>query len=66
MIHTWWRLIRGAAGCAAQGGALNPDLVLVTGDFDESWGGYARLQLALLGALLNPDLLLDAGDDGSS
>jgi len=27
------------------GGALNPDLVLVTGDLcqDESWGGYARL-----------------------
>ena len=31
------------------GGALNPDLVLVTGDLcqDESWGGYARLLLDL-------------------
>ena len=31
------------------GGALNPDLVLVTGDLcqDESWGGYARLRRAL-------------------
>ena len=31
------------------GGALNPDLMLVTGDLcqDESWGGYARLLLDL-------------------
>ena len=31
------------------GAALNPDLVLVTGDLcqDESWGGYARLLLDL-------------------
>ena len=31
------------------GGALNPDLVLVTGDLcqDESWGGYVRLRRAL-------------------
>ena len=31
------------------GGALNPDLGLVTGDLcqDESWGGYARLRRAL-------------------
>ena len=31
------------------GGALNPDLMLVTGDLcqDESWGGYARLRRAL-------------------
>ncbi len=30
-------------------GALNPDLVLVTGDLcqDESWGGYVRLRRAL-------------------
>ena len=31
------------------GGALKPDLMLVTGDLcqDESWGGYARLLLDL-------------------
>ena len=31
------------------GEALNPDLMLVTGDLcqDESWGGYARLLLDL-------------------
>ncbi len=31
------------------GGAMNPDLVLVTGDLcqDESWGGYVRLRQAL-------------------
>ena len=31
------------------GGALKPDLMLVTGDLcrDESWGGYARLLLEL-------------------
>ena len=32
-----------------RGGALKPDLMLVTGDLcqDESWGGYARLLLDL-------------------
>ncbi len=32
------------------GGAMNPDLVLVTGDLcqDESWGGYVRLRRALM------------------
>ena len=32
------------------GGAINPDLVLVTGDLcqDESWGGYVRLRRALI------------------
>ena len=48
-------LVRGRAALAhferalQVGGALNPDLVLVTGDLcqDESWGGYARLRRAL-------------------
>ena len=87
MIHTWWPLIRGwcAAGRPAHferalqlGGALNPDLVLVTGDLcqDESWGGYARLRrvlsqhvrcsVALLPGNHDHPLLLDAvlGDAG--
>jgi len=54
------------------GGALNPDLVLVTGDLcqDESWGGYARLRrvlsqhvrcsVALLPGNHDHPLLLDA------
>ena len=59
------------------GGALNPDLVLVTGDLcqDESWGGYARLRrvlsqlvrcpVALLPANHNHPLLLDLTPDGA-
>ena len=54
------------------GSAMNPDLVLVTGDLcqDESWGGYVRLrralsqivrcQIALLPGNHDHPLLLDA------
>ena len=60
-----------------RGGALNPDLVLVTGDLcqDESWGGYARLlrvlsqlvrcPVALLPANHEHPLLLDLTPDGA-
>ena len=59
------------------GGALNPDLVLVTGDLcqDESWGGYVRLRralsqhvrcsVALLPGNHEHPLLLDLTPDGA-
>lgn len=59
------------------GGALNPDLMLVTGDLcqDESWGGYARLRralsqhvrcsVALLPGNHDHPLLLDLTPDGA-
>ena len=47
------------------GGALNPDLVLVTGDLcqDESWGGYARLRQALSQHVRCPVALLPGNND---
>ena len=50
LVAAYQGLVRGRPALAhferalQLGGALNPDLVLVTGDLcqDESWGGYAR------------------------
>ena len=47
------------------GGAMNPDLVLVTGDLcqDESWGGYVRLRRALSQHVCCPVALLPGNHD---
>ena len=47
------------------GGALNPDLMLVTGDLcqDESWGGYARLRRVLSQHVRCPVALLPGNHD---